>query len=62
MKAPFRRGQPLYYSGAHRPHGPVKYVRWMGFERSALVVVEFPDGTRATVHVSEVSPREDGAS
>jgi hypothetical protein len=58
MAAPFRRGQKLHYHGPHHPHGPAKYVKWMGFERSSLIVVEFPDKTRATVHVDDVRSEE----
>jgi hypothetical protein len=34
----------------------VKYVKWWGFQRSALIVVRFADGQERTVHVNEVRP------
>ena len=54
--APFKRGTLLDYTGAHFPHGQVKYVKWWGFARAALIVVQLQDGRKVTVHVSEVKP------
>lgn len=56
MKAPFKRGTLLVWRGRQ-----VKYVKWMGFERSALIIVEDRNsktiaGRRFTVHVDEVKP------
>lgn len=56
MKAPFKRGTRLVWRGR-----TVKYVKWMGFERAALIIVEDPNsktvaGRRFTVHVDEVKP------
>lgn len=53
-KAPFKRGTKLDYAGAHHPHGLVTYVKWWGIMRSALIIVRFPDGKEATVHINEV--------
>lgn len=53
MTAPFKRGTKLLFG---KKEIPVKYVKWMGFERSALIVVEDANGARATVHVNDVKP------
>lgn len=50
VKAPFKRGTKLLFRGKVE----VKYIKWWGFSRAALIIVEGPDGTRATVHVNEV--------
>lgn len=57
MKAPYKRGTRLIYTcPRHGTQTPVKYVKWMGFARSAFIVVKGPDGKRATVHVNDVKP------
>lgn len=59
--APFKRGQKLAYTFPHNKTTiNVKYVKWMGFERSSLIVVETVDGSkqRITVHVDDVKVRE----
>lgn len=57
MKAPFKRGARLTYTcPRHGTKTPVKYIKWLGFARSALIVVEGPDGKRVVVHVNDVAP------
>ena len=56
MPAPYKRGTKLQYVGAHHGHGPVTYVKWHGFLRSALITVRFVDGKKRVVHVDEVYP------
>lgn len=63
MKAPFKRGTKLTLTDVLVNGGmptPVKYVKWMGFERSSLIVVELEDGTgrRFTAHVNTVTVRQ----
>lgn len=55
-KAPFKRGIKLdYTSGSTGNVIPVKYIKWLGFERSSLIVVERLDTKfRFTVHLDEV--------
>ena len=58
VKAPFKRGTKLTFTC--RKHGtqtPVTYVRWWGFERSALIVVRWPDKSESTVHLDDVKLR-----
>lgn len=57
MPAPFKRGTKLVYTcPRHGNKVKVTYVRWMGFNRSALIAVKGPDGTEAIVHVNDVKP------
>jgi len=56
MKAPFRRGQMLWYTCPKGHKSMVKYVRWWGIMRSALIVIRLCDkGPEITVHVSDVT-------
>lgn len=61
-KAPFKRNTSLIvtdpFVNGGRPT-EVRYVKWMGFERSALIIVEV-NNVRLTVNVSNA--REKGAS
>lgn len=54
--APFKRGTRLDYTSPTTGNViPVKYVKWMGFARSSLIVVERLDTKfRFTVHVNDV--------
>lgn len=55
MKAPFKRGTSLQYTcPRHGTQTVVKYVKWWGIMRSALIVVRFPNGKETTVHVNDV--------
>lgn len=55
MKAPFRRNARLLHtSPRHFVQTQVRYVRWLGMERSQFIIVEFPNGARRTVHVRDV--------
>lgn len=57
-KAPFKRGTLLTYTcPKHGCQAEVKYVRWWGIMRSALIVVRGPDGKEATVHVNYVKEK-----
>lgn len=54
-KAPFKRGQRLTFKCDKGHDHEAKYIKWMGFERSALIVIERLDtGKRFTVHVNDV--------
>lgn len=61
MKAPFKRGQLLNYAGIDFPHGTVKYVKWWGIQRAALMIVKLDDGRQVTVRVDECKPLEEKA-
>jgi hypothetical protein len=55
VTAPFKRGTKLVYTC--RKHGEqtlVTYVKWLGLERSSLIVVCWPDKTKSIVHVDDV--------
>lgn len=60
MPAPFKRGAKLIYTcPVHGTTTEVKYVKWWGSMRPTLVVVEFTDTIRKTVHVTELKPKEE---
>lgn len=43
--APHKRGTKLTYTcPRHGTKTEVKYVRWWGIQRAALIIVRFPDG------------------
>ena len=57
MKAPFKRGTML----THTPESggndvTVKYIKWMGRERAALIFVEFYPGDVRIVRTDSVTP------
>jgi hypothetical protein len=56
MTAPFKRGTKLVYTCRKGHKHQVTYKKWMGFERSALIVVQFADRTESVVHVNDVKP------
>ena len=54
--APYKRGTKLTYTcPTHKTVMPVKYVKWHGLERAALIVVEDVNKERFTVNVADVS-------
>lgn len=53
-KAPFKRGTKLIYTCPNGKQVNVTYRKWWGIMRSALIIVEGPDGKCATVHVNDV--------
>ena len=59
MPAPFKRGTKLIYTCKNGHKVKVKYMKWWGFSRSALIVVKGPDGKEATVHVNDVKVDEE---
>jgi hypothetical protein len=57
MKAPYKRGAKLIYNGRLGTNIEVTYKKWWGFQRGALIVVQFQNGMETTVHVDEVRPK-----
>jgi hypothetical protein len=64
-KAPFKRGTVLIVTGDANIKGgkptEVKYVRWWGAERAALIVVKYSIGAcihETTTHVSFVKEKK----
>ena len=51
MGPPFARGTKLLFVHKGGVRMPVTYVKWMGFERSSLVVVKHANGHKEIVHI-----------
>lgn len=60
MKAPYKRGTKLTYVPCRDPQRKfeVKYVKWLGIMRSALIVIRLPCGHERTAHGDEVKEAE----
>lgn len=63
MAAPFKRGQLLIHTNSKGQKREVKYVKWLGIQRSALVFVKCIGSEHVwCAHVNELTPMDGSAT